>query len=561
LAIELAAAQLGTWSAGEVIEAMDRPLEALVVSDRVGPDHHRDLRANIAWSEKLLPFEAVTLLTRLSAFRSSFTFDAVGAVAGFEPLTDRTVRHELRRLVEASLVMARPGSPTRYYLLEPVQHYASQRLADLGETDLVADRHSRHFADYFDSLSRSADAVTDNRAIQRVRPDDENLLAALWWAVKDDNARAASIAIAAIPFWRATGKIAEVLPAIDAALQVSNIPIRTRAELLFRSAPLYRLGRGLAASQDRLKELESIAQAVDDPEVGAWAVLRRADAMTNADADEVIAVYNLAIESLRKAGSGDVTMALHNLGWYLYWCWNRVEETEALIAQWMEAETSLGRYDALSLSGWLALARDDAASAARAITQVSTEYRRQGDHRMAALQMLALAISSLQSGDVAEALRRIDVAVTASRETGAVPWLRNALMTRAYVHVALEDRRAATEDLIEVVEATGQVAASGVAARLAHATASTLAVSDPAAAAALLAAAESLPEVQGMSRLTQLLVAPAFEKIVGNTESNLRSTLASEAFEPAWTRGTAMDDVATVMLAHTSLNEALREAN
>ena len=64
-----------------------------------------------------------------------------------------------------------------------------------------------------------------------------------------------------------------------------------------------------------------------------------------------------------------------------------------------------------------------------------------------------------------------------------------------------------------------------------------------------------------MSRLTQLLVAPAFEKIVGNTESNLRSTLASEAFEPSWTRGAAMDDVATVMLAHTSLKEVLRAAN
>ena len=562
LAIELAAAQLGTWSVEEVIDAMDRPLEALVVADRVGPDHHREMRANIAWSEKLLPSEATTLLARLSVFHSSFTFDAAGSVAGFEPLTDDTFRHELRRLVDASMVMARAGSPTRYHLLEPVHHYAALRLTDLGESDVVAERHSSYFADHFESLRRSIDSGTEPGALSRALPDDENLLSALWWAIDQEDTRAAHIAISAIPFWRATKNIAETLPSIDAALGVSSKSKRTHAELLFRSVPLYRLGKGIAASQNRLTELESIAQTIDDREVTAWAILRRADAMTNnTDADEVVATYNTAIEFLTKAGSGDVTMALHNLGWYLYWCWNRLDETEAIVAQWMEAESPLGRYDALGLSGWVALARDDAASAARMFTQVSTEHRRQGNHRMAALQMLPLAISSFQSGDVAEAVLRADVAVMASRETGAVPWLRNALFTRAYVHLALEDRRAAAEDLIEIIESTGPVVGSDIAARLAQATASTLAASDPAAATALLAAAESLPGVQGMSRLTQLLVVPAFERMVGNTESQLRRTFASEAFEPAWIRGTAMDDVATSMLTHTSLNEALRKVD
>jgi predicted ATPase/DNA-binding SARP family transcriptional activator len=561
LAVELAAAQLGTWSIEEVIEAMDRPLEALTFSDRIGPDHHRDMRANIAWSERLLPEETSMLLARLSVFRSSFAFAAVGPVAGFEPLAGDKVRHEMRRLVDASMVIARTGSPTRYHLLEPVRHYATRRLADLGESTVVAERHAIYFEEHFESLSRSIGFETDPNALRRARPDDENLLAALWWAITDDSARAANIAAVAIPFWRATGKIAEVLPAITAALEVSNIPKRTRAELLFRSAPLYQLDRAPAASREHLAELEAIARTVDDPEVSAWAALRRADAMTdNTDADEVIAVYNRAIESLRNAESEDITMALHNLGWYLYWCWNRVDEVEALVAQWMEVETSVERSDALSLSGWLALARGEPAGAARTITQVSTEYRRQGDHRMAALQMLPLSISSFQSGEVAEALRRIDVAVTASRETGAIPWLRNALMTRAYVHLAIQDHHAAAQDLIEVIETTGPVAGSDIAARLAHATASTLAVSDPEVAAALLAAAESLPGVQGMSRLTQLLVVPAFEKLVGSTESHLRNSLASEAFEPAWARGSAMDDIATVMLAHTSLNEALKAA-
>jgi predicted ATPase len=560
LAIELAAAQLGTWSVEEVIEAMDRPLEALVVIDRVGPEHHREMRANIAWSERLLPSDATTLLARLSLFHSSFTFDAASSVAGFEPLTDHTFRHELRRLVDASMVMARAGSPTRYYLLEPIHHYAAMRLTDLGESNVVAERHSNFFADYFESLSRSIESGTKPGAMSRARPDDENLLSALWWAIDQEDTRAARIAISAIPFWRATKSLAETLPAIDAVLGVPNLPMRTHAELLFRATPLYRLGRGIAASQHRMLELESMAQGIDDPEVAAWVVLRRADALSgNSGPDEVIALYNEAIEALAKAGSEDVTMAMHNLGWYLYWSWDRLEETEAIVAQWMDVAMSLGvqRRGALSLSVWIALARGDVASTVGTITQLSTEYRDEGDHRMAALQMLPLAISSLQSGDVAEALRRIEVAVMASRETGAVPWLQNALLTRAYVNVAGEERAAAIEDLIEVAEMARHADPSDVAAALARATATTLAGSNPESAATLLAAAETLPQALHMSRLTRVLVVPALEKIVGGTQSGLRSTLDSGAYESAWKRGAGLDTVATVALARESLDEAL----
>ena len=560
LAIELAAAQLGTWSVDEVIEAMDRPLEALVVADRVGPDHHREMRANIAWSEQLLPSEATTLLARLSVFRSTFTFDAASSVTGFGPLTHHTFRHELRRLVDASMVMARAGSPTRYYLLEPVHHYAAMRLTDLDESDAVAERHSNYFDDHFESLSRSIDSGTEPGALSRARPDDENLLSALWWAIDQEDARAAHIATSAIPFWRATKGIAETLRAIDAALGVSNIPMRTRAELLFRSAPLYSLGRGADASQDRLKELESIAQSVDDAEVAAWADLRRADSMaSDADTDEVVGMYNTAIESLRRIGSADVLIASHQLGWYLYWCWNRIEETEAAVTQWMDDATSLGQSqsEALSLSGWLALARTDVARAAGAFSQISDEFRRHGNHRMAALQTFPLAISSFQNGNAAEAVRRIDVAVAAIREFGAIPWLQISLMTRAYAHVALRNFGAAAENLAEVLERTKQTATSDVAAALAQATAATIAGSNPDSAVSLLAAAESLPEVLHMSRLTRVLVVPAFEKVAGSTESNLRSTLGSGAYELAWTRGTGMDTVATVALIRESLDKAV----
>ena len=225
----------------------------------------------------------------------------------------------------------------------------------------------------------------------------------------------------------------------------------------------------------------------------------------------------------------------------------------------MDAATSLGQpqLEALSLSGWLALARTDVVRATGTFTQISDEFRCDGNHRMAALQMFPLAISSLQSGDAAEAVRRIDVAVAASREFGAIPWLQNSLMTRAYAHVARRNLGAAAEDLVEALEHTKQTGTSEVAAALAQATATTLAASNPDSAVSLLAAAESLPEVQHMSRLTRVLVVPALEKIVGGTRSNLRSMLDSGAYDSAWTRGAGMDTVATVALVSESLDGAL----
>ncbi|MCL1588516.1 MAG: winged helix-turn-helix domain-containing protein [Actinomycetia bacterium] len=561
LAIELATAQLRTWSASEVIEAMEQPLDVLVSADRVGPTHHREMRTSIGWSERLLPPLAQVLLARLSVFRSGFTFDAVDPVVGGDPLSPDQVRNELRRLVDASLVTVRLGSPTRYDLLEPVRQYAAERLEDRGETVIVAERHLAYFADLFEMISPSIAFGTKASTLARASQDDANLLSAIGWAVRTDQVEAAQrLTTASIPLWRATVNLSDVLPTIDAVLGMSDSPSRTRAELLFRSFPLYSLARGSSAAETRMSELESTSHSLNDSEVAALVLLRHADAAASTDdPDEVIDMYRRAVQSLQESGSPYVINALHQLGWYQFWCWDRWDETKATIANWQDVTESLGSQntECVALKGWVALAQAETEAAEVLFGSAARKYRRQGDHRTAALQMLPLAISSLQRGEIAEARRRIDVGVAATREAGALPWLQNTLMTRSYVKVALDDHRGAVQDLIEVGATIGEGDASSPAA-LARATASALATSHPDSAAALLGAANAQGAGEHMLRLTPLLVAPALISLNGDPESVVRESISADTFESAWTRGTSMDAATMMTVTIQVLEEACR---
>src|SRR6185369_14926958 len=87
------------------------------------------------WSHDLLTSAEQGLLRRLSVFAGGFPLEAA------EYLQPDALP-VLGGLVEQSLVLAEEG---RYRMLEPVRQYAAARLAEAGETAVVADRAADHF--------------------------------------------------------------------------------------------------------------------------------------------------------------------------------------------------------------------------------------------------------------------------------------------------------------------------------------------------------------------------------------------------------------------------------
>jgi predicted ATPase/DNA-binding SARP family transcriptional activator len=562
LAIELVAAQLRTWPAHEIVAALDDPLQTLVAPERVGPEHHRELRANIAWSERLLPAPAVTLLARLSVFRSSFSFDAAGSVARFDPLDAGSVRQELRRLVDASLVMVQSGRLSRYYLLEPVRHYAGLQLGAAGDADTIAERHARYYVDLFEALSTGIELGTEVGALQRAKPEAENVFAALRWALAAGEVDLAQRGTAAAtPFWRQAVSVGEMLPTIDAVLDMSPDPTKALAEVLHRAAPVYGLGRGMAAYRQKVDELQAVAEVLNDPEVSAWAARRMADAagLDGADLQQVIDMHWAAADSMRQAGSPEVASVLNQLGWYQYWRWDRWEEVEETAAELLRVACSLGEAeeaDARHFVAWLALARVDQERLEREAAAAAAGYRRLGNHRMAALVMFPLAIGSLQAGDAAEALRRIDVALIAAREAGAVPWILNALLTRACAKLTHGDHAGAAVDLVTVAGSVADGGEPGPAGAVAAVAARTVAASDPEHAAVLLGAASTHSGDDHMFLVTHRLLAPILDAVSGGPEFGLRGTLGTSGYEAALSRGGAMDVDPTTALVLAALNAA-----
>jgi predicted ATPase len=141
LAIELAAARLATLGLDGVESGLADALRMLAGGSRLD-ERHSSLRSTIDWSYALLEPSEQALLRRVSVFAAPFTVEAAGQVAGFPP-ADVGLADGLARLADNSLAIARPGSETRYRVLETIRQYGVDQLEQVGELEEVRARQVR----------------------------------------------------------------------------------------------------------------------------------------------------------------------------------------------------------------------------------------------------------------------------------------------------------------------------------------------------------------------------------------------------------------------------------
>ena len=142
LALELAAARVPVLSPEQLLDRLSRRLDLLKAGRGVDP-RQQTLRATIAWSYDLLDEEERLLFEGLSVFRGGCTLEAAEEVCDADIDT-------LQSLIDKSL-LRRQGE--RFWMLETIREYATERLEERGEEDELRRRH----ADYF--LSRAEDAA------------------------------------------------------------------------------------------------------------------------------------------------------------------------------------------------------------------------------------------------------------------------------------------------------------------------------------------------------------------------------------------------------------------
>jgi predicted ATPase/DNA-binding SARP family transcriptional activator len=147
LAIELAAARVGTLSPVQIYEMLEDSLGFLTGGGRTAVPRQRTLRGTLDWSHELLSEKERVLFRRLSAFAGGWTLDAAEAVASGEDVEQGDVLELLSGLVDKSLVVVDTSgdSGVRYRLLESVRQYARENLEDSGETEITLGRHAEYF--------------------------------------------------------------------------------------------------------------------------------------------------------------------------------------------------------------------------------------------------------------------------------------------------------------------------------------------------------------------------------------------------------------------------------
>jgi predicted ATPase/DNA-binding CsgD family transcriptional regulator len=186
LAIELAAARLGTMRLEELLVGLGDRLRLLGANDRDdrdGEQRHQTLREAIQWSYNLCSPEERTLWARLSVFAGEFGLDAIERVCG-HGLSGAGLVDALVMLVDKSVVVRVGGDEhgARYRMLDTVRDFSAELLPDPGT-------YRRRHRDYYLTMAREFGTafIGPNQVgwIRQIIQDQANLRLALEYCLSD----------------------------------------------------------------------------------------------------------------------------------------------------------------------------------------------------------------------------------------------------------------------------------------------------------------------------------------------------------------------------------------
>jgi predicted ATPase/DNA-binding SARP family transcriptional activator len=147
LAIELAAARVGTLTVGDLATRLEARFDLLRQVHERGDPRHLSLESVIDWSFGLLSAEEQLMFLRLSIFAAGFDIAAAEAVVTDDGMPADRVADLLARLADRSM-LTRPGHAGigRYRMLDTVRAFAAARLPG-DEAARVARQHAAFFVD------------------------------------------------------------------------------------------------------------------------------------------------------------------------------------------------------------------------------------------------------------------------------------------------------------------------------------------------------------------------------------------------------------------------------
>ncbi len=425
MAIELAAARVGTLSVEQVSKRLEGSLELLTRGGRTAVPRHRTLKGTLDWSYDLLSGCERKVFRKLSVFAEGWTLEALEAVGSDEGVAESEVLELLSGLVEKSLVVAKgfDEGAARYRLLEPVKQYALEMLEERGEAEEAKRAHVQYFlalseqaesellgpreAQWYDSLEEEHDNIRAALVYSLEGAEPElglRLAGAIWW------------------FWHRHGHLSEGLRWLDEWLakgsRASAIAARVKA---LGGIGWLAFGQG---DVDRMKESASEGLKLSS-EAGLGGYYRALFLGVLGDAAWQEGDYEratkLAEESLRLSREandlGGMANALLTLGTAAMWGSGELQQARAFYEEGLAISREFGSASilrsCLNSLGLTFLLQRDLERAAVLAEEAAALCRDAGDRTLLPLPLDTLGWVALLGGDLerAEAFHKESLAL------------------------------------------------------------------------------------------------------------------------------------------------------
>jgi len=224
LALEHAAAHARVLPLEQLAHRLEYDPEVLGRTIRMGPPQHQTMRATLDRSHQLLGDQERALLRRLSVFARGWTLRFAEVVCSGAGINAAHVLCLLTRLVDKSMVMVdASGALGRYRLLEPIRHYALERLEASGEATRYRARHaaaSRYFAQIAEAAPVEPTEISSRDQLEAEH--DDLRIAPRWALTNQESAAGLRCTSALFHFWELRGHFQAGCASVQRALASSD---------------------------------------------------------------------------------------------------------------------------------------------------------------------------------------------------------------------------------------------------------------------------------------------------------------------------------------------------
>jgi predicted ATPase/class 3 adenylate cyclase len=212
LAIELAAARVKVLTPQAILKRLGQSLALLACGARDLPSRQQTLRGAIDWSYDLLDEQERTFFARLSVFVRGFTLHAAEAVCNPGSDLSFDTLDGVASLTNKSLLrqMDTGEGESRFFMLETIREYASERLAESPDANETGTRHAGFFLALAERAEPELLGSEQARWLDSLEEEHDNLRASLEWAGESGNVETALLLAGALwRFWQIRGHLRE----------------------------------------------------------------------------------------------------------------------------------------------------------------------------------------------------------------------------------------------------------------------------------------------------------------------------------------------------------------